>query len=76
MAVEVSRRDPSRYKKEATILYNINDEPAPLRLFDYVHTVGGDVPDSAVVRDDMIDTKAQTLTQEEFDSLVKRGFRQ
>jgi len=76
MAVEVSRRDPSRYKKEATILYNINDEPAPLRLFDYVHTVGGDVPDSAVVRDDMIDTKAQTLTQEEFNSLIKRGFKQ
>ncbi len=76
MAVEVSRRDPSRYKKEATILYNINDEPSPLRLFDYVHTVGGSVPDSAVVREDMIDTKAQTLTSDEFDTLVKKGFRQ
>jgi hypothetical protein len=75
MAVEVSRRDPSRYKKEATILYNIDDEPAPLRLFDYVHEVGGEVPDDAVIRDDMIDTKAQTLTPEEFENIIKRGYK-
>ena len=75
MAVEVSHRDPSRYKKEATILYNIDDEPAPLRLFDYVHTVGGTVPDDAVVRDDMIDTKAQTLTADEFEAIIRRGFK-
>jgi hypothetical protein len=75
MAVEVSKRDPNRYKKEAKILYNIDDEPAPLRLFDYVHEVGGDVPEDAVVRDDMIDTKAQTLTQEQFEQLIKEGYK-